>query len=395
MGAPMGTALFLCLFLPSAASLSLFMRTTWLAEVPEATWRSWFELVKRGRADGPSSPFYVEELGLQNTACCESHARPGYKALGCLGPKCSELGLAPYSLLTKELDLMSEYFHLFKTVYIGTTVQDGFSVRNLSSISSYAALQASIGRQFLARYGDLKGVNYAWYHTEEGSLCVPLLSVVGPAHASACAAASLCCSDTGAAGSPARRTYIASDPQLVSGWKALLPASMNALYAVKPMPFLWSPSNGQHTPNATERATEEAALEDILCSLPHPLALHFQDWLGQSVTFEFPFHYNYTNAFTCEKDTVPTFAMFTRIQQACPQQLREVKVNAELFAERLSPDGKRGEDNGANIINADPHEVYDRLQCYQRHSLPVGCSWAMPHWFSLMTYANATVYHPY
>ena len=33
----------------------------------------WFELVAKGRAEGPTSPYFVEELALQNTACCESH----------------------------------------------------------------------------------------------------------------------------------------------------------------------------------------------------------------------------------------------------------------------------------------------------------------------------------
>ena len=34
---------------------------------------------------------------------------------------------------------------------------------------------------------------------------------------------------------------------------------------------------------------QEAGLRTLLCSLPHPLAVHFQDWLGQSVSFDFPY----------------------------------------------------------------------------------------------------------
>ena len=84
--------LLLALLLPSSSgALSLFMRTTWLAEVPEPVWRSWFELIARGRREGPASPFYVAELGLQNTACCEN----GPDSRGCLGAKCSDLGLQP------------------------------------------------------------------------------------------------------------------------------------------------------------------------------------------------------------------------------------------------------------------------------------------------------------
>ena len=33
-------------------ALSVFMRTPWLNDVPEVQWRSWFELVKRGRLEG-------------------------------------------------------------------------------------------------------------------------------------------------------------------------------------------------------------------------------------------------------------------------------------------------------------------------------------------------------
>ena len=110
--------LLLALLLPSSSgALSLFMRTTWLAEVPEPVWRSWFELIARGRREGPASPFYVAELGLQNTACCEN----GPDSRGCLGAKCSDLGLQPNSLLTKQPDAPSEYFPLFDKVHVGTT----------------------------------------------------------------------------------------------------------------------------------------------------------------------------------------------------------------------------------------------------------------------------------
>ena len=256
---------------------------------------------------------------------------------------------------------MSEYFPLFDRVYVGTTTSQAWG-EGKSSTAEYAALQATIGSAFMERYGGLANVTYSWYLTSEGS--VPGIGL---------------------------------NPHEQARWGAegYLGLTMHALHAVKPLEFLWSPSNGNVRPNATGRVAEAAGLKALFCSLPYPVAVHFQDWLGQSVTFKFPFHYNYSSAFTCEDDTVPTMAMFADVQAACPHGLREVKVNAELFAERLSPSGQRGEDNGANIINADPHEVASRLACYEAHGFPVGCSWATPHWYSLMTYANATVYHPY
>jgi hypothetical protein len=66
----------------------------------------------------------------------------------------------------------------------------------------------------------------------------------------------------------------------------------------------------------------------------------------------------------------------------------------EMFAERLN-NGHKGEDAGANIVNADPAEVYRRMACYKQHELPIGASWAINHWHDLMTFANSTVYHPY
>ena len=283
-------------------------------------------MVARGRAEGPTSPYFVEELALQNTACCESHPAGSYKALGCLGPKCSDLGLAPNTLLTAELDEMSEYFHLFDRVYIGTTTWQEWQRGNSTSTSEYAQRQAKIGRQFMERYGHLEHdgrVKFAWYLTDEGSL-----------------------------------PYIGINPRANQYMAEYLALSMQSLYAVKEMDFLWSPSNGDFSPNVTQRQSELTGLKHMLCGLPHPLGIHFQDYLGQSVSFQFPFFYNYSQAFTCERDTLATYNMLKQIQQSCPDKLREVKVNAELFAERLATGThSRGEDNGANIINADPREV--------------------------------------
>ena len=357
---PPSLRLLLALLLPtSSGALSLFMRTSWLAEVPEPVWRSWFELIARGRREGPASPFYVAELGLQNTACCEGHPT----ARGCLGPKCSDLGLPPNSLLTKQLDAMSEYFPLFDKVHVGTTADMNSNwngKENASSTKAYAELQGRVGSEFMARYGKLPNVSYGWYLTSEGSV-----SSIGLSAAEQ------------------------------SSWGRYLNESMDALHAVDPaLTFLWSPSNGGITPTPAQRVQEEAGLTSMLCHLSHPIAVHFQDWLGQSVSFEFPFYYNYSVAFTVEKDTAPTYALLQRIHKACPSKLREVKVNAELFAERLNH-GQHGEDNGANIVNADPREVATRLSLYKKGAMDVGCCWAINHWWSLMTYANATVYSPY
>ena len=45
-------------------------------------------------------------------------------------------------------------------------------------------------------------------------------------------------------------------------------------------------------------------------------------------------------AFTCTGDSVPYYRMLKRVQAKCPM-LEEVKVNMEMFAERLS-NGRKG-----------------------------------------------------
>ncbi len=60
-----------------------------------------------------------------------------------------------------------------------------------------------------------------------------------------------------------------------------------------------------------------------------------------------------------------------------------------------SQNGAGGENNGANIVNANPSEIASRMSCYLENNLPIGACWALPHWYYLWTYANATVYAPY
>ena len=72
--------LLLLLLPPPAAALSLFFRTSWAHEVSAGTLDSWFALVAKGRAEGPSSPFYVEFLAIQSIACSQQSP---------LGPPCN------------------------------------------------------------------------------------------------------------------------------------------------------------------------------------------------------------------------------------------------------------------------------------------------------------------
>ena len=85
----------------------------------------------------------------------------------------------------------------------------------------------------------------------------------------------------------------------------------------------------------TLRSVAFACLRTCLPVEHSPDLFSAAQFLGQSVTFEFPFFYNYSTAFTCEGDSVPYYKLLQRVAAKCPK-LREVKVNMEMFVERLN-----------------------------------------------------------
>jgi hypothetical protein len=109
---------------------------------------------------------------------------------------------------------------------------------HLHSTNEFAALQARIGSQFLERYGG--GANasmFGWYITQEGS--VPGVSL---------------------------------DADEGETWARFLAASQTALHAVRPMDFLWSPSNGDVTVPPSQREQQVQGLVKFFCTSHHPRA---------------------------------------------------------------------------------------------------------------------------
>ena len=80
------------------------------------------------------------------------------------------------------------------------------------------------------------------------------------------------------------------------------------------MQVLWSPMTwGNATPTDAQMHQIERGLDVMFGELTRPLAVHFQDTCGQSVTFAFPFYYNYSIAHTCEKDVLPAWRFMQRL----------------------------------------------------------------------------------
>ena len=103
-----------------------------------------------------------------------------------------------------------------------------------------------------------------------------------------------------------------------------------AFHSLRPLPTLWSPAitrgRASYTPTSFEAF--QANLVSLFSALDLPIKLHFQDFLGQSVTFKFPFFYNYSVALTCDGDTVPYYNMLQTVALQAPK-LEEVKVTID------------------------------------------------------------------
>lgn len=216
-------------------------------QVSDEVFDSWFELIARGRAEGPSSPYYVDILGIQSVAC--SQAMP-------LGPPCNATAptgshqargnesMAYAEIFHRDVAKLAKHFHLFDKVYVGSLWPDELDLGNATRRSAAIATQARVLSEFHASYGDALGEKLGWYQTVEGSL-----------------------------------NEISGDAASASDWLAFHREAMAAFHKIKPAQQLWSPNweikRGEY--NASGLAAMEAHFETIFCGLDLPLALHFQD----------------------------------------------------------------------------------------------------------------------
>lgn len=204
---------------------------------------------------------------------------------------------------------------------------------NASYWENYAAAQKSVAERFLNLYPLARHPNFAWYITDEGCIEQP------------------------------------------SSVAQLLELSSAALNSVAPLPILWSPAVCEKfdtLPGNPPGSELEPLLEKLFCSknLTVPVAIHFQDHVGVTSTFQckcvfllgnhcsrllggptpqfewpltgnlpVPFYYNYTMT---SDDALGYYRVLKRVSAKCPM-LREVKVNMEMFVEHHNPEGQGGE----------------------------------------------------
>ena len=124
-----------------------------------------------------------------------------------------------------------------------------------------------------------------------------------------------------------KHSYTPSTSHLSIDFADFLNKTMAALRALRPLPILWSPAVTQPFSSYPPQSLKnfKGNLLTLFSHISFPIRVHFQDFLGQSVSFKFPFYYNYTGAFTCEGDTMPYYFLLKEVSAAEPN-LEEVKV---------------------------------------------------------------------
>eukprot|EP01147_Barroeca_monosierra_P002957 gene2957-5758_t len=336
--------MFSGIFCDRVAALSIMFRPAWADEVENATLSRWFEFVQAGRKLGPYSPYFLHDLVLQNVAC--NQVNPLGPPCNASAPTNSKQAKGNYSmqygsLFLDALEKLQPHLSIFDTVYIGSMWLDGWNSSNFTSNTVAANQQADVAAKYLQHFDRQ---NLAWYITMEGPL-----------------------------------DAITFDHQRVEGMVDFLNKSINALKRVRDLPILWSPywQASYDSYNVSSIAQIKSGMVRLFCGISHDISVHFQDCL----------------AWTCDGHTVPFYELLVDVTKECPN-LREVKVNMEMFAEHRN-NGKRGENNGALIVTADSHEIAERMLCYEKNNVEIGACWALPHWFSLFSQANETVFHPY
>ena len=78
-----------------------------------------------------------------------------------------------------DVDKLSQHFHLFDKVYVGSLWPDGMNIGDESSRATAVAEQAKVLREFYTRWGEALGPKLGWYQTVVDTTACKRLFLLG------------------------------------------------------------------------------------------------------------------------------------------------------------------------------------------------------------------------
>lgn len=272
------------------------------------------------------------------------------------------------SLYVRQLRLVEEYFSCVDTVYFGTAHKNwhGQGSQYVEGIGDDAFRQANIGLsnrvadQLATRYRSLP---FAWYVNYEANL--NFLTVD-------------------------EKDFRGSRGDLlISAYQDFLSRVSGHMRSLRQADVLWSPTFWSRGGALSEVQMNrlQAAISRLLTGAGDLTEIHFQDFVGQSsyVTCE--------DLAKCDAvvhrtlrchDVIEYFRLLNGAKSGT--NVRNIAVNLEMFTTKKDRRGK--------VIGLIPEfagDLSDRIDCYQRHGVPLGASWEIRWWHASLFLPNRTV----
>ena len=308
---------------------SLFISISALEKLPDAQIRDWFEhIVACHRV--PGTPQRIDSLVLTGIAIADPADPDGTSALLLASPP-PGMGPKGYHPSRHQLDIVSQYFKYFDSIYVGTMnlrwhgtgtaytagIQDAdFRRRNIR-------FSTNIMDRFIATYPKLK---FRWYISYEANL-----------------------------------NYF-TNPKIKDAYVAYNLELGNQMKARRNVDILWSPNfwTRYDSLSDTNRATLIANLKDHFSRVPIT-ELHFQDHRGGSSALAL------SRRFTVD-DTKHYYDLLAGLDGP------SVRVNVEMFV--------RDEHTGRGAAPMKQADYVQRMTDYAKAHLPLGASWEIRHWYA-------------
>ena len=308
---------------------SLFISISALEKVPDARIREWFEHIAACHRQ-PGTPQRIDSLVLTGIAEADPADPDGTSALLLASPP-PGMGLKGYHPARHQLDIVSQYFKCFDSIYVGTMnlrwrgpgnaytagIQDAdFRRRNIR-------FSTNIMDRFIATYPGLK---FRWYISYEANL-----------------------------------NYF-TNPKIKDAYAAYNLELGNEMKARRNTDILWSPNfwSRYNSVPETNRAALAANLKDHFSRVPIT-EVHFQDHRGGSSAL-LP-----SRRFTVD-DTRRYYDLLAGLGGP------SVRVNVEMFV--------RSEQTGRGAAPMQHADYVQRMKDYAKAHLPLGASWEIRQWYA-------------